>query len=913
MTSVSQLSRYRPAVVAVATIAAAYGAYTLYTTFSGTVINHGLHRRNAVRRRRTVGNGNVQFDIHVSEADAEAPLGRLVMSHGSIHTVEHELHRGQLPTRGRILQDLGGFSEEAYAEAIRVSVHAILANCLLATSAEMRNRLSTTIFSPLLPLLEAGSDDITSLILARDLLVELLSETDTVLIMAAFEQHFFGGPPAASHSADIRRPPQEIAETVIFDGANGVAKDSQGQGIKGLLYYIAEEDAKRKAYEHRGIFCEECDKSPIRGIRWHCLNCPDFDLCSTCESKTDHPKTHVFVKIKIPIPVLSQPDLQQPSWYPGDPRKIWPSLPLAERTLLANRYGFEEAQVEALYDQFSCLANVCTAADSSGVEGAMDNRAFRKALTPARWPQRFAPNAVYDRMFAFYDRESKGVIGFVDFVDGMSYLRGPQRYTPLERALRGFDVDGDGYCDRTDFLRMLRAKYVIQRQLVCDAVEMHQADESLDAMRVLRSSQPISSVFNNEGIPLGDTRQPRGKQADVHGDLQPLDDTKTILDEDDPWPRSSHWVSLGRESDAESRERLRIHLSRFADRLHEGEGDPSQQRDFTLRGIRAENGTIHVVATSEGDTNHVQHLEAAATSSDQIRVPSFVPSSSTEALNPALVEDQARGTNESIDANTAAVHDVLAQVLEKGFNEMLDPLFQDKERQDQEAIDSRAERTQWWEATDKAIALRLAVQEELRDGAQHDPLMAAAYEAHVTERPPTPVGPDLQAAIVPTDARSLAQREAEIAEQDLEKLLKSAGYGMVDGTDEERDSQHALSGGTAGRRSDDSGGLDVRSEALDPTMPQNRADDHPPPDPPITSNPPANTEPPNNTPPPTSSSTPSPEHLHKLADLDVIDRQLSARGGPGRLSMAEIKQRVAADSTQQLRGLVTNWLEWASF
>ena len=47
----------------------------------------------------------------------------------------------------------------------------------------------------------------------------------------------------------------DFAETEL-----GIMEESQAvepaQGLKGLLYYIAEEKAKREAYEHRGIRCD---------------------------------------------------------------------------------------------------------------------------------------------------------------------------------------------------------------------------------------------------------------------------------------------------------------------------------------------------------------------------------------------------------------------------------------------------------------------------------------------------------------------------------------------------------------------------------------------------------------------------------------------------------------------------------
>ena len=42
-----------------------------------------------------------------------------------------------------------------------------------------------------------------------------------------------------------------------------------------------------------------CDSS-IRGIRFKCLECHDFDLCCTCEKESAHPSDHEMLKIRTP-------------------------------------------------------------------------------------------------------------------------------------------------------------------------------------------------------------------------------------------------------------------------------------------------------------------------------------------------------------------------------------------------------------------------------------------------------------------------------------------------------------------------------------------------------------------------------------------------------------------------------------
>ncbi|CAG8585045.1 5344_t:CDS:10 [Paraglomus occultum] len=55
---------------------------------------------------------------------------------------------------------------------------------------------------------------------------------------------------------------------------------------------------------HHGVKCDVCNET-IRGMRWKCKNCRDYDLCQQCKSNPPsvgfHPATHEFQSIPYPL------------------------------------------------------------------------------------------------------------------------------------------------------------------------------------------------------------------------------------------------------------------------------------------------------------------------------------------------------------------------------------------------------------------------------------------------------------------------------------------------------------------------------------------------------------------------------------------------------------------------------------
>ena len=51
---------------------------------------------------------------------------------------------------------------------------------------------------------------------------------------------------------------------------------------------------------HKNVFCNECGEE-IKGIRYKCLQCKDFNLCEICENNYNHDIKHIMISIITPI------------------------------------------------------------------------------------------------------------------------------------------------------------------------------------------------------------------------------------------------------------------------------------------------------------------------------------------------------------------------------------------------------------------------------------------------------------------------------------------------------------------------------------------------------------------------------------------------------------------------------------
>ncbi|KAI9732750.1 MAG: hypothetical protein M1818_007484 [Claussenomyces sp. TS43310] len=340
-----------------------------------------------------------------------------------------------------------------------------------------------------------------------------------------------GGHAEAEEIPDITIQPLGDAETVVDETDQGqsswqVANTRQrnGQNIVQLLFRVSEDATRRNAYIHRGCMCNSCGDL-IRGIRYRCSNCLDYDLCETCEALDRHTKTHIFYKIRVPTTSYASRQTQ-PVWYPGDPDSSpAPSHPPKDLLIrLSKETGFERPELDAYWEQWTFMANTEWREDPDDLKIAMDRKTFDECLVPSGSSKHSPPNLIFDRMFAFYDANNDNLISFPEYLNGLAFRKKKDK---LKKVFEGYDIDGDGFVERKDFLRIFRCYYVLQKERQRDMLESmdDRVMNSKWAQKLVEGRQPLSSAFGHDGnFESGpNPRRMEGKTQQPGGELEVMD------------------------------------------------------------------------------------------------------------------------------------------------------------------------------------------------------------------------------------------------------------------------------------------------------------------------------------------------------------------------------------------------------
>ena len=191
-------------------------------------------------------------------------------------------------------------------------------------------------------------------------------------------------------------------------------------------------------------------------------------------------------------------------------------------------------EIKALLEQFRCLAGAEFPNDPSEIGMAIDRKGFDVYFIPEVSGKPSPSNLIYDRIFSFYDRNDDGLIGFEEFIQGLSELQDKSRMARLKRIFLGYDLDADGYVCRKDFLRMFRAYYDLSRQLNREMIANQEEVGNLEdeVQEVVRGSQPLSAAFAGNSFAGHLSRTGMGKSAGPNGDLLITGGSQDVLQPD---------------------------------------------------------------------------------------------------------------------------------------------------------------------------------------------------------------------------------------------------------------------------------------------------------------------------------------------------------------------------------------------
>ena len=63
---------------------------------------------------------------------------------------------------------------------------------------------------------------------------------------------------------------------------------------------------------HWGYICDGCGMAPIKGVRYHCQDCEDFDFCEKCHLEKKDSHNHKFLSVEKSVQQFPKKDLRHP-------------------------------------------------------------------------------------------------------------------------------------------------------------------------------------------------------------------------------------------------------------------------------------------------------------------------------------------------------------------------------------------------------------------------------------------------------------------------------------------------------------------------------------------------------------------------------------------------------------------------
>lgn len=365
------------------------------------------------------------------------------------------------------------------------------------------------------------------------------------------------------HEGSINKRGGNEEEELVFD-------KTTDQEVLSLLYLIAEDQAKRTGYIHRGVSCNTCGMSPIKGIRYHCSECADVDLCQKCEASGRHNKMHILLKIKVPVPLMKSPRWIRKTFRPASSVKNFPQgllahdnpLPESVSSRLSCSLIMSFKEIEIAYERFLQYADKRLSSYVSDLSYGISCGALRKALLP------HDPNGLMaERIASMYDKDGDGIVRFEEFIDVIdNIIYGSQRGA-ISRALMAykvFDLDGTGYISKHNVGRVLSSYYNMVKDLVSDFPE---ADIINSKIRegALSNPRPLSSYFGHD-ISAGTILPEKSSSLSSAVSIQQLTVGKSpSIESSDPRTADRYTRAFGRQGNRDMDDHSRLMLVQWTE------------------------------------------------------------------------------------------------------------------------------------------------------------------------------------------------------------------------------------------------------------------------------------------------------------------------------------------------------------
>jgi hypothetical protein len=77
---------------------------------------------------------------------------------------------------------------------------------------------------------------------------------------------------------------------------------------------------------HGDTTCDECGQMGIRGTRYKCGHCINYNLCSACHEYNQHDTHHLFIELRHPFHNIPQ-QILLPAFGGSSPIQQFPSTP----------------------------------------------------------------------------------------------------------------------------------------------------------------------------------------------------------------------------------------------------------------------------------------------------------------------------------------------------------------------------------------------------------------------------------------------------------------------------------------------------------------------------------------------------------------------------------------------------------